>query len=75
MPTGNPPWDFNSISRLPNVTGPWMVDVEKAGRYRFTLRQLPKEAGKTVVAVRAKIEIAGKTVELPVGDRQRGCRI
>ncbi|NQV32238.1 MAG: arylsulfatase, partial [Phycisphaeraceae bacterium] len=60
MPTGNPPWNFGSIKKLPRVTGPWMVHVKKAGRYRFTLRQLPVEANAEVKAVRAQIEIAGQ---------------
>jgi len=63
MPTGNPPWNFNSIKKLPRVTGPWIVDVKKAGNYRFTLRQFPKEAKKPVVAERAELEIAGLTLE------------
>ncbi|MGJ8634701.1 MAG: arylsulfatase, partial [Luteolibacter sp.] len=57
---------------LPKVTGPWMVDVKKAGRYRITLRQWPKEAGKPVVAVKAKLEIAGKVVEAPVEAGTKG---
>lgn len=72
MPTGNPPWNFGSISKLPKVTGPWMVDVKKAGRYRITLRQLPKEADKPVVAKRAVIEISGKTAESPVEKGSKG---
>ena len=63
MPTGNPPWNFNSISKLPRVTGPWMVDVKKAGTYRITLRQFPIEAEKTVKADRAEIRIAGQEKE------------
>ena len=63
MPTGNPPWNFASISRLPKVTGPWMLEVKRPGRYRITLRQFPKEADKPVIAERAKIEIAGQTEE------------
>lgn len=59
MKTGNPPWNFGSIKKLPKVTGPWMVDVKRAGRYRITLRQWPVEANKPVVAVRAKLQIAG----------------
>ena len=43
-----------------------MVDVKKAGRYRLTLRQFPKEAKKAVQAVRARIEIAGKEKEREV---------
>lgn len=72
MPTGNPPWNFRSIGRLPRVTGPWMLEVKQAGRYRITLRQLPREANKQVVAVHAKIEIAGKTMEQPVKPDSKG---
>lgn len=63
MPTGNPPWNFSSISKLPRVTGPWMVDVKQAGTYRITLRQFPIEAEKTVKADRAEIRIAGQERE------------
>ena len=66
MEKGNPPWWFGSIRKLPRVTGPWMVDVKQAGRYRFTLRQWPEEAGKPVVAVRARVEISGQEQEGPV---------
>ncbi|MFC5051814.1 arylsulfatase [Rubritalea spongiae] len=66
MDKGNPPWNFGSIKKLPKVTGPWMVDVQRAGRYRITLRQWPKEAEKPVVAVRAKLEIADQVAESPV---------
>ena len=51
MKQGNPPWNFKLIGELPRITAPWMVDVKKAGRYRFTLRQYPKLADKPVVAV------------------------
>ena len=47
MPTGNPPWNFGGIRRLPRVTGPWNVNVTQAGRYRLTLRQWPAEANKS----------------------------
>ena len=66
MPTGNPPWNFGSITKLPKVTGPWMVQVKQAGRYRITLRQFPRVADKPVVTSRAKIVIAGLTMEQPV---------
>ena len=72
MPDGNPPWNFGSISRRPKVTGPWMVEVKKACRYRITLRQLPQEADKPVIAVKAKIEMAGQTLEQPVKPGSRG---
>jgi len=72
MPTGNPPWNFGSIRKLPKVTGPWMVDVQKAGKYRITLRQYPNVADKVVVAERAKIEIAGQSMEQPVEAGSKG---
>ncbi|MGJ8643530.1 MAG: arylsulfatase [Luteolibacter sp.] len=72
MEKGNPPWNFGSIKSLPKVTAPWMVDVKKAGRYRITLRQWPVEADKPVIAVKAKIEIAGKTEESPVEAGSKG---
>ena len=72
LPKGNPPWNFNSINKLPSVTGPWMVNVKKAGLYRFTLRQFPKEADKVIKAVRAKIQIAGNDEEMTVEPGSKG---
>ena len=72
MPTGNPPWNFGSIKKLPKVTGPWHVDVKSPGRYKVTLRQLPIEADQPVNAARAKVEIAGKTAEAPVEPGSKG---
>lgn len=66
MMGGNPPWNFGTINRLPRVTQPWNVDVKQPGRYRLTLRQFPEEAHKPVVAVRAKLKIAGQEKECPV---------
>ena len=68
MPTGNPPWNFGSLRTLPRVTGPWMVNVKRAGRYRVTLRQYPREADKIVIAKTAKIQIAGQEREAVVED-------
>ncbi|MDQ8183582.1 arylsulfatase [Pelagicoccus sp. SDUM812005] len=72
MESGNPPWNFGSIRKLPKVTGPWMVDVKSSGRYRITLRQWPAEANKPVVAVRAKVKVSGKEMELPVSPGSKG---
>ncbi|TWU47023.1 alpha-L-fucosidase [Rubripirellula reticaptiva] len=66
MQSGNPPWNFGSISKLPKTTGPWMVNVKTAGRYRLTLRQLPKEANAVLKAVRAKVVIAGHETSVEV---------
>ncbi|WP_372808956.1 sulfatase-like hydrolase/transferase, partial [Pontiella sp.] len=72
MPSGNPPWNFGAIKKLPKVTGPWLVDVKQAGRYRMTLRQWPKAANKPVVAVRAKVTIAGHENETDVQPDGKG---
>ena len=71
MAKGNPPWNFASIKKLPRVTGPWRIEVKRAGRYRITLRQWPEAANKPVIAVRAKIEVAGKEQAGPV---RSGCK-
>ncbi len=72
LPKGNPPWNFAAIAKLPQVTGPWMVEVKKAGRYRLTLRQWPAEAGKPVEAIRAKLRIAGQERESAVEPGTKG---
>ncbi len=66
MPNGNPPWHLGAINKLPKVTAPWKVDVKKCGKYRIELRQLPKQARKPLVAVRAKVRIAGREMEADV---------
>ena len=73
MPQGNPPWNFRLIGKLPRVTAPWMLNVNKAGTYRFTLRQYPKLADETVErTVRAKVEIAGLSKEVEVQPGSKG---
>ena len=72
LPNGNPPWNFGEINKLPRRTGPWFVDVKKAGRYRITLRQFPIAADKIVQAKRARIEIAGFERELAVESGSKG---
>ena len=72
MPKGNPPWDFGQISKLVRVTGPWMVNVKKAGLYRLTLRQWPAAANKPVKALKAKVRIAGKEMEARVDPGSKG---
>lgn len=69
---GNPPWNFGTIRKLPKVTLPWKVNVRQAGRYKFTLRQMPKVAGLPVQARRARIEIAGQQAESEVEPGSKG---
>ena len=63
---GNPPWNFSEINQYKKITGPWHVKVKQTGKYRFTLRQFPEVAKKTLRAVRAKIRIAGKEMSRPI---------
>ena len=72
LPVGNPPWNFSEINQLKRITGPWHVNVIKAGTYRFTLRQFPAVANKPVQAVRAKMRIAGIENESPVEAGSKG---
>ncbi len=72
MPQGNPPWNFRLIGKLPRVTAPWKINVREAGTYRFTLRQYPKLSDKPVIGVRARVEIAGKSKEVPVKASSKG---
>ena len=64
--TGNPPWNFGAIKKLPKVTHPWLIRVTHPGKYRITLRQWPKEAKKEIVGVRAKIKIGGINKETSI---------
>ena len=66
LKTGNPPWNFSEINHLKKITGPWHVNVVKAGTYKFTLRQFPEVADKPLVAVKAKLQIVGIEREAPV---------
>jgi len=68
LPFGNPPWNFNAINRRVPITGPWHIMVQQNGKYRITLRQLPKEANKPLIAERASLTVAGKTHEANIYD-------
>ncbi len=68
LPFGNPPWNFNAINRRVPKTGPWHVMVQQNGKYRITLRQLPKKANKPLIAERASLIVAGKTHEANICD-------
>jgi arylsulfatase A-like enzyme len=60
MPVGNPPWSVGAIKKLPAVTAPWNVIVERAGEYQIVLRQTPREASKNVVGASMRVQIAGQ---------------
>ena len=72
MPTGNPPWNFGSIRKLPRVTGPWFVNVKVQGLYRFKLRQWPEEAQKRLNALKARMELFHQVYESKVFSGETG---
>lgn len=63
MPVGNPPLKFE---KLPKQTGPWMLTVERPGRYRVSLCQWPLEANRAIVAEHARLKI---------GDREQSASV
>jgi len=59
MESGNPPWTRTAVQNRIQTNGLWNVDVKQAGSYRLTLRQRPSYLPTALVAVSAKIQIAG----------------
>jgi arylsulfatase A-like enzyme len=43
-PSAGQVWDQSHLRKRPRANGPWAVEVERAGRYRVTLRELPAAA-------------------------------
>ena len=61
--SGNPPWNFNGIKKIPKVTHPWLVKVMRPGKYRITLTAVAQRGGKPILANRALLKIAGSQRE------------
>jgi arylsulfatase A-like enzyme len=51
------PWHQNSIRSGAGGNGFWAVNVERDGKYEITLRRWPKEIGKSIEAVSARLQI------------------
>ena len=60
------PWNQGMIKRAPEANGFWAIDVARAGKYHFTLRQQPAEANFAIDATNARLSIAGVDVTKPV---------
>jgi hypothetical protein len=54
------PWDQTQVKAGPWSNGHWMIEVARAGRYEFTLRQQPAAAKFPLQATRARVR-AGET--------------
>lgn len=66
---GGVPWNQEMIRNAPQANGFWAVEVERDGRYEFTLRQQPAEANFAIEAENAKLSIGGvsETKAVPAG--------
>ena len=54
---GPVPWNHGHIRQGPAANGYWAVNIEKAGKYEFTLRRWPAEENKAIGATGARIRI------------------
>ncbi len=53
---GDHPWHQGAITKR-SSQGLWRIEIARTGRYRFELRQYPREAAKGIDAVSATVEI------------------
>jgi hypothetical protein len=67
---GPVPWNHGHIRRGPVANGFWAVNVEKPGKYEFTLRRWPSEEGKALGATAARIRI-GKIEKSQPADAEK----
>lgn len=51
------PWNQDMINRMPVANGYWMVDVQSAGTYEFTLRHKPEVARFPLQATEARVKV------------------
>jgi hypothetical protein len=70
---GRVPWNQGMI-KSPKLwaNGFWTVDVLKAGRYRFTLRQRPTEAEFPIQATEARLKIGKVDEKKPIPEGATG---
>ncbi|MFO0930774.1 MAG: arylsulfatase [Gemmataceae bacterium] len=60
------PWDQTQVRRLPRANGFWAVQIDRAGRYRFTLRHQPAEANCPLRATSARVQLGAATARIAV---------
>ncbi len=70
--TRDVPWNHGQIKKMSYSNGFWAVDVEQAGKYRFTLRHRPEVASFPLVAKTARIKIGDVDVKKPVPEGATG---
>ena len=68
--TPNVPWHQGAVRNTKSyLNGPWAVEIERAGRYEFTLCQMAAEAKFPIQADQARVKIGDveKTAPVPQG--------
>ncbi|MCD6339127.1 MAG: arylsulfatase [Verrucomicrobia bacterium] len=60
------PWDQSLVRRAPWANGYWMIQVAKAGKYRFVLRQQPPQARFPIQGDRARIRVNDRQAEAAI---------
>ncbi len=60
------PWDQSQVNAMPAVNGWWMLDVERAGKYTFTLRHKPAAANFSLQASTARVRLGAVEATSPV---------
>ncbi len=68
-PMAQIPWDQPMIKRAPQANGWWQIEVARAGRYEFTLRQQPAVASFPLHATTARLKVGDReaTAAVPSG--------
>jgi hypothetical protein len=77
MPTGSTVWSHGHVLKRPMLNGPWAIQIDRDGTYRFTLSRWPRyindlDLGKrfAIESVAARIAVGGmeKRVEIAEPD-------
>ncbi len=58
-PFGNPITSQKQVATLRGIEAPWLLEIERQGRYEITLSQFPKEAPQAIKAIEGWMRIAG----------------
>jgi len=66
---GDIAWDQPHVREARRTTGSWAVEVERAGRYRFSLRRWPEELGLSIDAVPTGEDAPGQVDSVEVNRR------
>ncbi len=66
MPKGGPPWSHGHVVNRMIANAPWLIDVAKAGQYRFTLSRWPLYIHKPIDSTAARIVVGDEAREVEI---------